>query len=354
MATSSRAAGSASHHRRKRRLLTALCIDDFDVGQLIGRGGFATVYRARHRRSGKVCALKIMEKESIARHRMEDRVAQEIRIHAGLRCDGIVRLHGHFEDADHVYLVLELCEGGNLYRLLKLHGPLREREAAKLIKQLLQALLYMHGRGVRNAATNATPTYDVSPAETVSFLWFSPAGGSPGPEAVQRAPRPSAPAPAARPAPPPRAPLGLGRHRGQVPADGALRRLAAAHRTFVVLAGFLFLFLVVVADDRQGVPFLPACDTWARLPSPPSLPLFCVSVAVRLRPGGAGGAPGRGALHAVRHPQLHRPGGTVITSSIPQHTALSFTSMHSRLGPSSPNEPFLVSHFICVLCVSDM
>jgi len=173
MATFSRAAGTASHHRRKRRLLTALCIDDFDVGQLIGRGGFATVYRARHRRSGKVCALKIMEKESIARYRMEDRVAQEIRIHASLRCDGIVRLHGHFEDADHVYLVLELCEGGNLYRLLKLHGPLREREAAKLIKQLLQALLHMHDRGVRSEATDATPTYDISPAKTVALCGYS-------------------------------------------------------------------------------------------------------------------------------------------------------------------------------------
>ena len=152
METPIQVVGTDALRRRKRRLLASLSIDDFDVGQLIGRGGFATVYRARHRRSGKVCALKIMEKESIARHRMEDRVAQEIRIHASLRCGGIVRLHGHFEDTDNVYLVLELCEGGNLYRLLKQRGPLREREAAKLIKQLLQALLYMHERGVRDAS----------------------------------------------------------------------------------------------------------------------------------------------------------------------------------------------------------
>ena len=89
-----------------------------------------------------------MEKETIARHKMEDRVTQEIKIHATMKTPGIVRFYGHFSDDDNVYIVLELCEGGNLYRLLKQHGPLREREAAKVIKQLLQSLQYMHERGV--------------------------------------------------------------------------------------------------------------------------------------------------------------------------------------------------------------
>ena len=126
----------------------AMDLDCFDVGQLLGRGGFASVYRARNRRTGKVCALKIMEKETIRKHKMEDRVVQEVIIHARMRFPGIVRFYGHFEDEENVYMVLELCEGGNLYRLLKQHGPLREREAAKVIKQLLQSLQYMHERGV--------------------------------------------------------------------------------------------------------------------------------------------------------------------------------------------------------------
>ena len=68
-----------------------------------------------------------MEKETIAKHKMEDRVTQEIKIHATMKTNGIVRFYGHFADDDNVYIVLELCEGGNLYRLLKQHGPLRER-----------------------------------------------------------------------------------------------------------------------------------------------------------------------------------------------------------------------------------
>ena len=134
--------------RNRTQNLPDMNLDGFDVGQLLGRGGFASVYRARNRRTGKVCALKIMEKETISKYKMEDRVIQEINIHSRMRFPGIVRFYGHFEDEENVYMVLELCEGGNLYRLLKQHGPLRERDAAKVIKQLLQSLEYMHERGV--------------------------------------------------------------------------------------------------------------------------------------------------------------------------------------------------------------
>jgi polo-like kinase 4 len=123
-------------------------INDYDIGQLLGRGGFATVYRARERTTGHVFALKIMEKSYISKHKMEIRVQNEIRIQSELTSRGIVKLYRHFEDADYVYMVLELCEGGNLYKYLKTHGPLSEMEARSIIRQLLVALEYMHGLGV--------------------------------------------------------------------------------------------------------------------------------------------------------------------------------------------------------------
>lgn len=123
-------------------------IDDYDVGQLLGRGGFASVYRVRERETGILYALKIMQKESIIKNNMKNRVINEIRIQSELVYDGIVHFYCHFEDEECVYMVLELCEGGNLYRYLKVNGPLCEREALAVIKQLLLSLEYMHANGV--------------------------------------------------------------------------------------------------------------------------------------------------------------------------------------------------------------
>lgn len=123
-------------------------IDDYDIGQLLGRGGFASVYRARERSTCLLFAVKIMIKTFIQEHKMESRVFNEIKIHSELNCEGIVKLHSHFEDSEFVYLVLELCEGGNLYQYLKSNGPLSETEASSVISQLLASLEYMHGQGV--------------------------------------------------------------------------------------------------------------------------------------------------------------------------------------------------------------
>ncbi|CAM9789022.1 unnamed protein product [Hapterophycus canaliculatus] len=127
------------------------CIDDFDVGQELGKGGFAVVYRARVRTTGLEVALKVVDKQRACEHLSGSgnpaagargqgglggglelacaRVANEVRLHWGLKHASVVELLEFFEDERFVYLVLELCGGGDLYRRLRLGGPLCEREA---------------------------------------------------------------------------------------------------------------------------------------------------------------------------------------------------------------------------------
>ena len=131
-----------------RRATPSHSIDDYDIGQLLGKGGFASVYRARQRRTGQIYALKIMEKANIRKHKMEKRVENEMKIHSELHYKGIVQFHCQFEDKENVYMVLELCEGGNLFRYLKVHGPLSESESCAIIKELLLSLEYIHSMGI--------------------------------------------------------------------------------------------------------------------------------------------------------------------------------------------------------------
>lgn len=106
--------------------------------QVIGRGGFGLVYRARHRASSQTVALKALDKRALHAEGMGPRVVGEVRLHARAARGHphVVGLLGFFEDDRSVYLVLEHCPRGDLYRHLKRHGPLAPAAAAGVMRQV--------------------------------------------------------------------------------------------------------------------------------------------------------------------------------------------------------------------------
>lgn len=139
-------------------------ISEYDVGQILGKGGFAVVYRARVRSNGQEVAIKVVDKKKAEERcavatggacngtatgrSMTARVVGEVRLHWQLKHPAVVELLDFFEDERFVYMILELCEGGDLYRRLKAVGPLPERAAALYMGQLISAITYLHAHGV--------------------------------------------------------------------------------------------------------------------------------------------------------------------------------------------------------------
>ena len=60
----------------------------------------------------------------------------------------MVRLYHNFEDDECIYMVLELCSGGDLYTYLKQEGHLSENKTAQLGLQLVEGIQYLHSLGV--------------------------------------------------------------------------------------------------------------------------------------------------------------------------------------------------------------
>ena len=119
------------------------CLDNYEIGPLLGRGGFAKVFHALDKRTKKEVAVKFISKSKFTDDQsIRDRVRNEIRIHLQLKHHAIVNCLEHFEDKDNVYIVLELCVQGNLFKYLN-HGRLEEAVAAKYCFQLLEALNYL-------------------------------------------------------------------------------------------------------------------------------------------------------------------------------------------------------------------
>lgn len=80
---------------------------------------------------------------------MTDRVIQEVQIHSRLKHPSILELYTFFEDADFVYLVLELAHNGELQRFLRENDKLMsEPEAAIVLRQVVSGLIYLHSHQI--------------------------------------------------------------------------------------------------------------------------------------------------------------------------------------------------------------
>jgi len=120
--------------------------DKFVIGEELGRGGFSIVKKGVEMETNKEFAIKI-----IAKNQGEDELSllrREIEIMRKLRHEHIISLDSVYEEDDNIYLVLELATGGELFDQIISKGTYSERDAANIIRQILEAVAYMHSNGI--------------------------------------------------------------------------------------------------------------------------------------------------------------------------------------------------------------
>lgn len=87
---------------------------------------------------------------------MIERVRQEVNIHRKLDHPSILTLYTFFEDTDCVHLVLELAHKGTLHQLLDERQKISEYEAAIILSQVVDGLLYLHGKNIMHRDISAS------------------------------------------------------------------------------------------------------------------------------------------------------------------------------------------------------
>ena len=114
----------------------------------MGEGKFGTVKSAIHRKTGKRVAIKVMKKSIMSSEDLE-LVKAEIEIMKICQHPNLIRMLDLFENIDHIYIVMELLEGGDLFTYLeKRKFVIPEKTASRIIHSLAAGLFYLHSYGV--------------------------------------------------------------------------------------------------------------------------------------------------------------------------------------------------------------
>ena len=119
----------------------------YALGQEIGRGGMATVYRARDLRHDRTVAVKVLLPE-LAASLDSERFLQEIRFVAGLNHPHILPLHDSGEAEGFLYYVMPFVEGETLRDKLRREKQASLEETLALAESVASALHHAHRHGV--------------------------------------------------------------------------------------------------------------------------------------------------------------------------------------------------------------
>ncbi len=120
----------------------------YEVLAELGRGGMAEVLKARHKRLGRIVALKVLPLHLLADGEARARFEREARAGARLEHDHIVTTYDFGVYDGRPYLAVAFIEGETLDRRLRRQGRLSPAETVRLIAPIAEALDYAHRQGV--------------------------------------------------------------------------------------------------------------------------------------------------------------------------------------------------------------
>ncbi|XP_049520906.1 citron Rho-interacting kinase-like [Dermacentor silvarum] len=125
-------------------------IADFEVKTVIGRGHFGDIRMVKEKATGDIYAMKILRKDDTLCQREVAFFEEERDILARAAQTGpwLTRLQYAFQDTGHLYLVMELLPGGDLFNLIdRSGGLLPEDEARFYLAELTLAIHALHSLG---------------------------------------------------------------------------------------------------------------------------------------------------------------------------------------------------------------
>ncbi|XDV23088.1 hypothetical protein PO909_027800 [Leuciscus waleckii] len=138
----------------------------FDFKEVLGSGSFSEVYLVRERKTGNFYALKCVKKKQLHHSNLEN----EIKVLKRIKHDNVVGLEDFYETRTHYYLVMELVSGGELFDRILDRGVFTEKDASRVIKQVLEAVSYLHQNSIVHRDLKPENLLYYSPEENAKIM----------------------------------------------------------------------------------------------------------------------------------------------------------------------------------------
>ena len=126
-----------------------LSLADFEVIKLVGEGASCSVLQVRKKDTGKLYAIKMMNKDRIlTNHKRMERALMERQVLVKTKHPFIIQMYWAFQTQTHLFFVLEFCAGGELFFHMMKRNRFDEPTAKFYFCEVLLGLEYLHSRNI--------------------------------------------------------------------------------------------------------------------------------------------------------------------------------------------------------------
>lgn len=109
------------------------------INEKISSGSFSTIYKGFHKLNKNIVAIK----KITTTKKLDKYIENEVKIMSKLKHNNIIELYKTFTKLDHIYLILEYCENGDLSSYIK-ENKLLENQVNTIFIQIVNGIEYLH------------------------------------------------------------------------------------------------------------------------------------------------------------------------------------------------------------------
>ena len=123
-------------------------LQEYTIKGVIGSGSFSIVRSGINKKTKEKVAIKILDKSKIMNQKDYMKIVREINMLKSLNHPNVIKIHKACQNSNYIYIIMELCENGELFYYIIRKVYLSEEEAAFFYYQLINGLEHIHQNNI--------------------------------------------------------------------------------------------------------------------------------------------------------------------------------------------------------------